>query len=279
MDVFFADDSKQKGVRDGMGKIVSVGGLFLDESKLRPISDAVDEIAKAFGIPDGEEIKWSPSKESWIYSNLQGEDSKECYTQILQAALSFEARAIVIAWDSGRTTLKGERALEKCLQVLFERIEVHLGKQDKYGLIVADRPGGGKKQEDEMLTKFLEKVQKGTDYVIPRNVLLNILTTPSHLIRHLQVADLITGITTAMVAGQYKYAKPIFPTVKTMLIKNYIGASGGAGLKVFPNDLINLYKWLLQEDTFWKVGKNTGFSLPEKGYPYASNEFNLNENS
>ncbi|MCG7964347.1 MAG: hypothetical protein N0E54_16715, partial [Candidatus Thiodiazotropha taylori] len=112
MDVFFADDSKQKGVRDGMGKIVSVGGLFLDESKLRPISDAVDEIAKAFGIPDGEEIKWSPSKESWIYSNLQGEDSKECYTQILQAALSFEARAIVIAWDSGRTTLKGERPLE-----------------------------------------------------------------------------------------------------------------------------------------------------------------------
>ena len=273
MEVFFADDSKQNGIRDGMGKIVSVGGIFLEESRLRALTEAVDEIAAAFGIPENEEIKWSPKKGAWIYENLHGDDRKECYTQILKAAADLDARAIVIAWDTGRTTLKGEKALAKCLDYLFERIEVHLGKRSSCGLIVADRPGGGKKQEDEMLGDFLEKVQKGTEFVVPKNVLLNILTSPSHLIRHLQVADLVTGITTAMVAGQYKYAKPIFATINNMLIENHFHASGGTGLKVFPGELINLYHWVLGENVFWKVGEGSRITLPHAGFLYYEDEF------
>ncbi len=273
MEVFFADDSKQKGIRDGMGKIVSVGGIFLEETRLRALTDAVNEIATAFGIPEEEEIKWSPKKGSWIYKNLKGDDRQDCYTQILKATASLDARAIVIAWDTGRTTLKDEKALEKCLHYLFERIEVHLGKRSSCGLIVADRPGGGKKQEDEMLGGFLEKVQKGTEFVVPKNVLLNILTTPSHLVRHLQVADLVTGVTTAMVAGQYKYAKPVFNSIRGMFIENHCNTSGGTGLKAFPDALINLYHWVLGETVFWKVGKNAGITLPYTSFPYAENEF------
>lgn len=48
---------------------------------------------------------------------------------------------------------------------------------------------------------YLNRMTIGTDYVKRDRVLLNILTTPSHLVRGLQLADLVTGITTAAVAG------------------------------------------------------------------------------
>ena len=204
---------------------------------------------------------------------MTGPKRAKCYSQILETAFDLDVRAIVIAWDTGRTSLKGEKAVEKCLHFLFERIEVHLTTRKSNGIIVADRPGGGKKQEDKLLANFLERTQKGTEYVVPKNIVLNILTTPSHLVIPLQVADLITGITTAMIAGKYKFAKPHFSLIRKMLIKNSSGTCGGTGLKIFPNNLINLYYWVLGGDMYWRTGMRTGISLPITSYPYASDEF------
>src|ERR1700733_7134272 len=58
------------------------------------------------------------------------------------------------------------------------------------------------------------------EQVDPDRVLLTVLPTPSHLVRHLQLADLVTGIGTAMVCGAYEYAGPLFPRVKPLLIRN-----------------------------------------------------------
>ena len=268
MELFFADDSTQKGVRPGMGKLVGFGGALFPDSAVRPFATEVNQVAKDFGIPPDEEIKWSPKRGSWIYDNLKGDDRTDCYRRILQSASGHGARTLVIVWDTGRTTLQGDKALEKCIDFAFERLSVNLSKRNEEALIVADRPGGGRKQEEGMLSKFLERVLLGTEYSVPDWCALNILTTPSKLLRQLQLADVITGITTAMVAGQYKYAYPLFPEVKSMLIMNYYGTIGGTGLKLFPDDLTNLYRWVLEEDTFWKVGQNSGFGLPASRYPY-----------
>lgn len=176
---------------------------------------------------------------------------------------------MVVAWDEGRTTLKGEKAFKKVIDFAFERIAMHLAKNEKLGVIVADRPGGGHKEDDQFLAEFLDRVNEGTEYVVPEHVPINILTTPSHLQRHLQVADLVTAITCAMVAGQTTYAKPYFPIIKGMLISNHHGYIGGTGLKVFPDELINLYHWVLEETHFVKVAMNAGFPIPRKGRPYA----------
>lgn len=269
MEVFFADDSTQKSVRKGMGTVVALGGVFVDESNLRPLTARLDEIANAAGIPEGEEMKWSPRKGTWIHEKLHGDARTDCYRKVLEAAVEHEARAIVICWDTGRTTLKGAKAFDKCVDYLFERMTVHLEKRNANAILVADRPGGGKDQEEQFLSDFVQRVQSGTVHVSPDRVLLNVLTTPSNLLRHLQLADLVTGITTAMVCGLDRFAGPLFPIVQKLLIRNHLGSVAGTGLKLFPDQLLNLYLHVLGEDTFWRVGKGAGVGLPYAKFPYA----------
>ena len=245
----------------------------MEDSALRPLNTRIDEIASEFGIPKGDELKWSPRKGTWIHSNLHAEARTECYSQVLQAAIEHEVRAIVICWDTGQTTLKGEKAFNKCVDYLFERMAVHLEKRDTTAILVADRPGGGKDQEEQFLSDFVTRVQNGTEHVVPDRILMNVLTTPSNLVRHLQLADLVTGITTAMVCGQYKYAAPLFDSIRSILIQNHFGSIGGTGLKLFPDQLINIYHHVLKENTFWRVGAGMGVTLPYPKYPYEHDEF------
>ena len=48
MEVFFADDSTQSGARKGMGKVIGLGGILVEEHALRGLSDTVDAIASTF---------------------------------------------------------------------------------------------------------------------------------------------------------------------------------------------------------------------------------------
>jgi hypothetical protein len=142
--------------------------------------------------------------------------------------------------------------------------------------MVADRPGGGKIQEDEFLSYFLKRVKEGTQYVLPNRLLLNVLTTPSDMVRHLQLADLVAGITTAMVAGHETYAGPLFPLVKRLLITNRPGGIAGTGLKIAPDSarddsLVNLYHWVLQERLLHKGGGAMAYRLPTPGLPFEKN--------
>lgn len=269
MEVFFADDSTQKSVRKGMGTVVALGGVFVNEAQLRPLTACIDIIAKAAGIPHGEEMKWSPRKGTWIHEKLHGDARIDCYRKVLEAAAEHEARAIVICWDTGRTTLKGAKAFDKCVDYLFERMAVHLEKRNAHAILIADRPGGGKDQEEQFLADFVQRVQSGTAHVSPDRVLLNVLTTPSNLVRHLQLADLVTGITTAMVCGLDRFAAPLFPIVQKLLIRNHLNGVSGTGLKLFPDQLLNLYLHVLGEETFWRVGRGVGVGLPYAKFPYA----------
>ena len=178
MYIFFGDDSVRRGKREGMGMLVSFGGILLPEENLRPLQTAVRAVKGRFGIPATEELKWSPARDSWIYSNLHGQARTDCYRDIIVAAKDASATAIVVCYDRGRRSCSQQEALRKCIDWSFERITMCLEDRHSLGLMICDRPGGDKRDEEALLAEVLSTIQSGTDFVPPSQVPLNILTTP-----------------------------------------------------------------------------------------------------
>ena len=255
-----------------MGKVVAFGGVFVPATSLASLDEAIKRIAQKFGIPDGKdgEIKWSPPRSSWIHKNLHGQERENCYREILQAALDSNCRTLVVAWDTGRTLLDEDRTQQEINKYTFERITKHLHSRDTIGVVVADRPGGGATSNSAFLNGFFRYVNERRAYVSPGRVPINVLTTESHLQRHLQLADLVTGITCAMITGNTRFAEPLFRTIRKMFCTNSHGYVGGTGLKLFPDELINLYHWLLEENLYMKANKNEEHKLPNEAWPYHS---------
>jgi hypothetical protein len=252
-----------------MSTVVGFGGLLIPEEKLRALQDRIGRIRDRFDVPKEEELKWSPRRDSWISQNLHGDERRRCYALALRAARKRGAKAFVVCIDTEGAGYSRERALERALVWCFERVTMCLQDCKSLGIIVCDRPGGGKKEEDEMLERVLSTIQRGTDYVPASTIPINVLTTPSHLVTELQLADIVTGVTTAMIAGDTKYAAPLFEEVIPMFHENTYGTVGGTGLKLYPNWLLNLHYWVGKEDTFLKVGMNGGWSLPWRDWAYS----------
>lgn len=274
MHIFFGDDSARKGIRGGMGTLVAFGGILIEDKALRPLSDAVDAICKRFEIPPKTELKWSPPKGNWIRENLVKERRYECYSSVLVAAREHGARVVVVAWDTGRTKLQGKDAFQRCVDFALERVNMHLDNAGELGLVVTDRPGGGKKEEDAFLDEVLGTIESGTAFVDLKRISLTALTANSHHMRQLQVADIVTGVTTAMVAGDTGFAAPYFKEIIPMFIKNSGGLIGGTGLKLFPDELVNVYHWTLGEKSFMRMGSLSGVTLPWWKSPYFFDETN-----
>jgi hypothetical protein len=274
MHIFFGDDSIRPGKRGGMGILVGFGGVLFHHAKLGAFQKAVRGIRKDFRIPSGVELKWSPSRKSWLRDHLIEERRLDCYTKILSEVRAAEGTAFVVCFDRGRKPVTPTTALSRCMTWCFERVSMCLDDRETYGLIICDRPGGGQKENDSMLGSFLFTVEWGTDFVPPGRVPLNILTTPSHLVHELQVADLITGITTAMVAGDTKWAEPLFELIRPAFHKNSLGYVGGAGLKLYPDTLWNLHYWVGKEDSYTKPAMMGGWGLPFPDWPYALDGMN-----
>jgi len=263
VDVFFADDSAQRASRRGLGKLVAFGGIGFEEHQLAPFAQSVDAIAKRYGVPPDVELKWSPDprKDRWLHEEFHDPQRRDCYREVLEAAHNHGGRAIVVVWDTGRTALKGAAAFDRCVDYFFERVETHLQTVGRLGIVVADRPGGGKAEEDSFLRLFLLRVTLGTEYKKGKNVQLNVLTTPSHLLRHLQAADLVTGVAAGAVGGN-PYAQALASALKPLFVRNALGTIGGTGLKLFPQELVNLHFHCFGETRFAVASRMTGWTLP-----------------
>ena len=231
MEVFFADDSVQRASRRGVGRLVAFGGVAFNEVELAPVAAAMNEIAARYGVPADIEFKWSPDprKDRWLHDEFKDPHRRDCYGEILRVAKDHGGRAIVVVTDTGRTGQHVSDASDRCVKYAFERFETHLEKSDRLGLVVADRPGGGKPEEDAFLRSFLLRITLGTEYKTGANVPVNVLTTPSHLVRHLQIADLVTGIAAGAVGGS-RYASALAPSLQPLFLGNAMGAIGGRAL-------------------------------------------------
>jgi hypothetical protein len=272
MHVFFLDDSRQRNpTRQGMGPLVAVGGVCVAEEALRPLELALEDLCRETGFPEGDagEFKWSPKEEHWMRRDLVQAARRDFFFAALGLAAEHDVKAIVVLEDTtrGQADAAAPSAEDDVVKLFLERANNYL-YPDGRGLVIADRPGGhGQEDEDRFLARCMATLRSGTRFVQLDRISLT-LTTPSHNARLLQLADVVTGATTACVAGEARYAPPVFELIRPLL-REEGGRVGGVGLKIQPDlRYVNLYHWLLGDD-YYRRG-NTGVALPRPNFCYAA---------
>jgi hypothetical protein len=242
VNILFIDDTEQLNY-------VGVGGVIFHDDYLNNLFAVFHQKKASHGIPLKEEIKWSPQKSSWIAKNLVVENRVSAYSDILGLVRSFKGKLMVavIRRDAPKQGLR--EAKWKCIEFVTERFQFYLQThEDRKGLIIADFPGSGK-EEKELLKDYYQLLEKGTKYVKPSNIVMNLLTTESHLNPSLQIADLVVGITTGMCTPQRHYASQYWDIVKRNFHRNQNGEVMGCGLKIFPEEIVEeTYATLFPEE-------------------------------
>jgi hypothetical protein len=272
MRMVFLDESKQPDPpRDGLGELVAVGAVLVPEDAVASIAADLAMIRADLGVPDGEELKWKPANDSFLAS-AGGELIGELRRRMLQAALDRGCRTVVVVWDRGWVAWDAERTARTILGWLYERIERCLRRHDDRAVIIADKPSGGRTSDDtRWLTEALELTTAGTEYVTPERVVLPILTAHSHLVPHLQLADLVVGAATAGVAGRPS-ARHLSPLLQQLAHADARGVVADTGIKLWPPDLKNLHYWVFGESRYQEATWDRGFELPAPDLPYATDD-------
>lgn len=272
MRIAYVDDTKQRGRREDMGQLVALGAAIFDEAQVQPFAQAFRAVYDEFSVPHDVELKWSNSQRRnwWAESEVRKAIQTPVRRRILELARAHDVRVIVVAWDTnGPASAGGEGPEDAVITFMFERISFHLEKANERGIIVFDKPGGSHRDEASWLAERAEMVRVGTEYVRPNAIVTQILTAPSHLHPHLQLADLIAGSVTAAVAG-VSHGLELMPLIQPMLCVNLRGLIGGTGLKLFPDKLNNLSHWILGEETFVRGARK--ISLPHARWRYSSDD-------
>jgi hypothetical protein len=271
MDIFFADDSIQGApTRQGMTKLVGVGGVYVPAANVNTLERTLNQLCANAGFPPGEEFKWSPGREDWMWGGLVRAGRADFFQAVIQSCIQNNAKTVVVASDTrSRFPMSCDTHETFVVQMLIERIESLAVAAGHDTLVVFDRPGGAAAQEDAFLARCLETIQDGTKFVRPTRIALNALSTSSHFIRLLQVADMFTGCVMAYLSGESRYAPPIMDAIRPTLATS-TDRVGGVGIKIHPDFwYVNLYHWLFGDA--YLVRGNIGHPLPLPNFPYARN--------
>jgi hypothetical protein len=271
LDFFYLDDSRQaQPSRDGLGPLTGLGFVRVPGEHLHTLERTLRRICSTTGFPEGAagEFKWSPNKQQWMWENLRELQRREFFERILKTAAGFGAKAYVVITDEFRSAPAGEQDhMFGATRVLLEQIEQDLRGRERRGLVISDRPSGGRRDEDVYLDRTLEALQSGATFYHADSIALSILATPSRFVRSLQLADLVTSCTLAFVAGESRHAPSIFPSVKPLLEEG--NGRKWIRVKLHPEDqFANLLHWLLQVDELHIRGALR--RLPIADLPYAA---------
>lgn len=276
MDFVFADDARQPNpTRPGMGELVAVGGVRVPDGSVQDLERAIDRECARVGFPPGERFKWSPGHELWMRDNLTGTARTAFFTKVLDLAAADGATALFVMEDKSRKAAAGASTHEDDATKLFlERVNNRLQEDGCMGVVLADRPGGGRPDEDRFLAQCLEVLQMGTAYVRPDHIALNVITTNSKMVRLLQLADVVTSCTLARVAGETTYSQLVMPAILPLFGCGGPRNVGGWVVKLHPDFCyVNLYHWLFGDQSSWV--DNSGYDLPARGFPYRTSENTL----
>jgi hypothetical protein len=231
MNILFIDDTEQN-------KYVGIGGVIFQDDCLDNLHSFFNYRKALHNIPLEEEIKWSPNKNSWTAKNLIDDSRISAYSDILDLISLFKGKLLVSVFQRDLSGRDLREAKWKCIEFITERFQFYLQQhEDKKGLIISDFPGSGK-EEKKLLQDYYQLLGNGTEYVKPENIVMNILTTESHLNPSLQIADLVVGITTSMCTTQRKYALQYWDRLKNNFHHSQSGKVMGCGLKVYPKDIV-----------------------------------------
>jgi len=248
-----------------MGPLLSAGGFFVRSGSLHSLEHALAAICTKAGFPNGEEFKWSPARGSWMRDNLTLEARTQFFVEVLTELVKHDAKTIVVVADTRRTPRRYVSTESFVTKLLMERVEIRACKDQSTCLMVFDRPGGARPEENKFLGRIIDTIQAGTEYVQMKSFAMAPVSTDSRHVRCLQAADLITASTTAVIAGQSTHTQEVWALIKSMFISNWYGDIGGTGCKIYGDrcEYHNLYHWLLG-DTGW-AGR---VALPWHAWPY-----------
>jgi hypothetical protein len=234
MRLVFLDDSEQTDPpRAGLRRLLAVGAAIVPEAAVADYAADLAAIRTDLDVPPGDEIKWKPSKGSFLAS-AGGEVNRTLRTRMLEAALERQIRTVVVISNFGISRIKAEVGHEELLRYLYERISMHLDAHGDLGIVIADKPGGGAKEDGRWLAETLPLTDGGTEYVTADRIVLPIVTAPSHHVPYLQLADLIVAATTAAVAG-LPHGMELAPLLRELMVTSCYGNRGGSGIVLRPN--------------------------------------------
>lgn len=250
-----------------MGSLVAIGGVAIKKENVNLLEKEINNICTSAGFPRDEKFKWSPGKELWMRNNLTRERRENFYFEVLEKIKERSGTAFVVIEDTSFKCATDAKCHEEdAVRLFLERVEIYLKRTQTDGIVISDRPGGGRKDEDKFLSNCLETIEAGTAYIKPDCIALNVLSANSKYIRLLQAADLITACTLAFVSGETTFSPKFFKKI-IPLFDSEKDRIGGVGLKIHPDfKYANLYHWLLGDTHF--VRFNTGVPLPLLGRPY-----------
>lgn len=253
--------------RPGVGPLLATGGVYVSDYAVNDLENSLNNLCLTFGFPVNEEFKWSPGRECWMRDNLVGIRRTEFFHTAIGLARERNVKAIVVVEDTHQNTATDAQTAEMDVtNLLLERVHGELKGAGSHGVFISDRPGGDRDRETRFLTDCLETLSSGTDYVQFEKFAINAVSTPSKLVRLIQLADVITSCTTAFIAGEHKYSPPVFGEIRELFVRN-LGRVGGCGLKIHPDfRYANLYHWLVGDTQL--VRYPGAFDLPLKNYPY-----------
>jgi hypothetical protein len=273
MRVAFLDDSEQTNPRrDRLGPLLAFAAAIFPEESLSPFAADLSNIVAELGIPPDEEIKWNSPRGSF----LRGADRQLVTTlrhRMLEAALDHQVCTVTVIIDHGAAYKRSSKAEvgKMILKWLYEKVSMHLGDHKDVGIMIADKPGGGAREEKRWLAETLELTRDGTEYVDPGRVVLPVVTADSRHVPHLQLADLIAAATTGAVAG-HPPALDLGPRLAQLMHRHRLRDVNGAGLVLWPPGKYNLLYWCFGETSYSTPRMNTGYPLPRPEWPYATDD-------
>jgi hypothetical protein len=207
MALSFADDARQIPSREGMGKLAAIGGIHVPAENVRHLEIGLEACCVHAKFPAGEEFKWSPGPKTWMHKNLVDEERARFFSNVLTLAKTFSVQARVVIRDCNAASASGAPTPELDVTTMFlERVNAGLLEAGKDGLLIIDQPPGGTQDHAKFLLNCIEILRGGTQYADFSRMPLAPLIAKSGHFRLMQLADLVTSCTTAMVAGHEKYA-------------------------------------------------------------------------
>lgn len=253
-----------------MGPLSALGGIFVPHDQLMALERDLEWICRTAGFPERtSEFKWSPPRSDWMHRNLVGAARNAFFLEVIDALAGARVTANICVVDESRGPANfGCTPEEDVTRLYIERANNWLKARGERGLIIADRPGGGRKAEDDFMADCAQLLENGTIFVKPDRIAINVLTTNSKMVRLLQAADLVTGSTLAHIAGEKVWSPSVFARALPLFYADG-GRRGGVSAKLHPDfSYGNLYHWLFGDSHLWKRG--SGIPMPHPGLPYAS---------
>ncbi len=229
--------------RAHLGTLEAYGAVALPGSLLPRFAARTAEIRAEFRLGE-EELKWSPDRKRQPLQFALGARGREPVQRaLLAAAAECGAWTATVVWDRDRDPSPDAHVEKWLLKLLYERISMGLADRDGLGTVVFDQKHSLRGHDADWLATTRNLTDHGTEYAAASRIVNRFVMGPSDHLPGLQLADLVVGATTALVAGQ----KGGLALREPLLGLAHLPESGelaGAGLKLWPRSLEGLYAWI-----------------------------------